>query len=277
VVAPPAQVRHTPSTDGVAVATFDLGGHGPTLLISHATGFHGRCYGPLAAELAEVYESVTFDYRGHGDTPRPAGVPFVWPRLADDVEAVARTIHGPVTAFGHSMGGACLLIAAHRRPGLFSRLVLFEPIVFPPEPEGDGSNPLSVGARQRRASFPSYEDALANFAAKPPLAAFTPDALEAYVRFGFAPGPDGVHLKCTPDDEADTFEAARTSGAWDLLTEIDVPTTVVCGRVDGSPPALVAGRIAERLPGGRLVELPELDHFAPMTHPGLVAALIATP
>ena len=34
--------------------------------------------------------------------------------------------------FGHSMGGACLLMAAHRNPALFRRIVAFEPIVFPP-------------------------------------------------------------------------------------------------------------------------------------------------
>jgi pimeloyl-ACP methyl ester carboxylesterase len=265
----------TPSSDGVDVATFDLGGRGPTLLISHATGFHGRCYLPLATALADRFHSVTFDYRGHGDTPRPAGVPFVWPRIADDVVAVAAALDTPVAAFGHSMGGACLLLAAHRDPGLFRGLVLFEPIVFPPDPQRQQPSPMSVGARRRRPSFPSYAAAQTNFAAKPPLNAFTPEALEAYVRFGFAPGPDGVHLKCAPDDEADTFDAAMSSGAWDVLAEIDVPTMVVCGRADGLPPRSFAAAVAERLPKGRYLELPELDHFAPMTHPALVAEVVA--
>ncbi|MBV8692532.1 MAG: alpha/beta hydrolase, partial [Actinobacteria bacterium] len=31
-----------PSTDGVQVAAYELGGSGPPLLLSHATGFHGH-------------------------------------------------------------------------------------------------------------------------------------------------------------------------------------------------------------------------------------------
>ena len=37
-----------PSTDGVRIAVHDLGGTGSALLVSHATGFHGRCYIPVS-------------------------------------------------------------------------------------------------------------------------------------------------------------------------------------------------------------------------------------
>ena len=77
-----------PSTDGVEIAVHDLGGTGPPLLISHATGFHGRCYEPLAHALADRFHSVAFDYRGHGDTPQPDG-PVDWQRYGDDAEAMA--------------------------------------------------------------------------------------------------------------------------------------------------------------------------------------------
>src|SRR5690242_9852027 len=107
------------STDGVAIAVHDLGGHGPTLLISHATGFHGRSYRALAGELADDFHCIAFDYRGHGDTPQPAGLPVDWQRYGDDAEAMARSVDEPVVAFGHSMGGATLLMAAHRDPALF--------------------------------------------------------------------------------------------------------------------------------------------------------------
>jgi hypothetical protein len=46
------------STDGVELAVHDLGGEGPVLLVSHATGFHGRCYLPLATHLATRFHSV---------------------------------------------------------------------------------------------------------------------------------------------------------------------------------------------------------------------------
>ena len=265
------------SSDGVEIAVHDLGGSGPTLLLSHATGFHGRCYLPVAHALSDRFHSIAFDYRGHGDTPRPDG-PVVWDRYGDDAEAMARSLDGPIVAFGHSMGGACLLMAAHRDPSLFSRLVVFEPIVFPPDGlrPGGGDSPLVAGARRRRASFPSYEAAIEHYGRKPPLGAFTPEALDAYVRYGFAPGDDGeVHLKCAPETEAGTFETGGTHATWHDLPATTVPVLVVAGVVQEMQPSRIAAEIAEHLPNATYLEVPTFDHFAPMTHPAEIAEVIA--
>lgn len=266
-----------PSTDGVQLAVHDLGGSGPVLLIAHATGFHGRAYGPVAEAIADRLHSIAFDFRGHGDTPQPPQ-PIDWYRYGDDATAMATAVGSPVVGFGHSMGGACLLMAAHRNPALFSRLVLFEPIVFPPDerrPDAEPS-PLVEGARRRRRTFDSYEAAAANFASKPPLNTFDPAALAAYVLYGFAQVDDGsVHLKCDPEVEAGTFELGGIHHAFDLLPEITVPVLVVAGRVDESGPSAVARRVADELPNARYLELGDLDHFGPMTHPRVVAEVIA--
>jgi len=267
-----------PSTDGVLVSVYDLAGtaDGEPLLISHATGFHGYSYLPVAQALVPRFRSIAFDYRGHGDTAQPPNVGVDWKRYTDDVEAVALTIPSPFPAFGHSMGGACLLMTAHRHPHLFSHLVIYEPVIFPPEANpGEGPGQLVAGTRRRRDTFDSYDAAIANFAAKPPLGAFTPAALDAYVRHGFAEGEDGkVHLKCSPELEAMTYEMNRSHATWELLPEIDVPVLVLCGRPDPGSVAQYARNVAERLPNATYVELDDLDHFGPMTDPELVAKLI---
>jgi pimeloyl-ACP methyl ester carboxylesterase len=268
------------SSDGVEVAVHDLAGHDagrPVLLISHATGFHGHCYLPLALALAQRFHSIAFDFRGHGDTPKPAQAAIDWNRYADDAEAVALSLTRPLPAFGHSMGGACLLIAAHRHPDLFSHLVIYEPVVFPPDEERISVGPpLAEGARRRRATFASFEDAIANFASKPPLGRFTPAALDAYVRYGFSEGEDGqVHLKCQPELEAATFELGSSHRTWDLLPEITTPVLVVCGLPSPDSPSRTSQDVAGRLPNGRHLQIDELDHFGPMTHPDQVAELIA--
>jgi pimeloyl-ACP methyl ester carboxylesterase len=255
------------------------------VLMSHATGFHGRCYLPLAHALAERFHSVALDYRGHGDTPLPVDPAerFVdWQHYADDAQAVATSLRSaassPIAGFGHSMGWACLLMAVHRDPSLFDRLVLFEPIVFPPAaPDAPpNENSLAGGARRRRSTFPSYEAAIANYAAKPPLNAFTPEALEAYVRFGFAQGPDGqVHLKCDPETEASTFEQSAFHPTWTFLDQITLPVMVIAGRLGEMQPSAMAAQIVERLPNATYLQRDDLDHFGPMTHPEVVAGLVA--
>lgn len=285
------------STLGVEIAVHDLGGSGTPLLVSHATGFHGRCYIPLAHALADRHHCVAFDYRGHGDTPRPDG-PVDWHRYGDDALAMAEWLVGqndgqPIDGFGHSMGGACLLMAAHRAPHLFRSLVVFEPIVFPPsqllpDPANANESAMVVGARRRRATFPSYRAAIENYAAKPPLNCFTPESLRCYVEYGFRPvvGPEStdaadatgidteVTLKCLPDTEADTFATGSLHTTWDDLPSIPTAVTVLCGRPMPMQPSSIAAGVAERLPNATYVEVADLDHFGPMADPQRVAELI---
>jgi len=285
---------HVPSSGGIDLAVFELAGQQlgnesrandrVSLLFSHATGFHGRCYQPMADALSDVAHSVAFDYRGHGDTPTPPrarSVAIDWQRYGDDATAMATWLAEqagePIVAFGHSMGGACLLMAAHRDPSLFRRIVAFEPIVVPPADvvSGELESPMVAGARRRRNSFSSFEEAIANFASKPPLNAFTPEALDAYVRDGFALDADGsVRLKCLPQTEADTFAAGGLHDTWARLPEIDTDVLVVSGRVQEMSPSMIAAQIAERLPNGRYLQRDDLDHFGPMTHPAECAAIV---
>lgn len=272
-----------PSTDGVQVAVHEFAPpptpDSPLLLFSHATGFHGQVWEPVAELLADRFGSVGLDYRGHGDTAVPPGWDVDWFGYGDDATAVAEAVWTPggLIGVGHSMGGAALLMAVLRRADLFRALVLYEPIVLPPEGMRPGStdNPLALGARRRRSAFDSFEAAIANFSSKPPLNAFTQAALHAYVHGGFRAGDDGrVHLKCTPEHEARTFEMSTGHDVWEHLGEVTVPVWVVSGRPHAGEPSMLAPRIAERLADAQYVEEDDLDHFGPMTHPERIADLV---
>jgi pimeloyl-ACP methyl ester carboxylesterase len=273
------------SSDGVTVALHDFGGAGSALLISHATGFHAHCYAPIAGTLAGDFHAHGLDYRGHGYSTQPSrwdGEPVDWRGCGDDAVLAAETTApgGGIVGFGHSMGGAALLMAAARRPELFDRLVLFEPIVPPPMPEQIDPDqvPLVRGARRRKARFESIEAAYENYRSKPPLSWFDDTALRAYVDHGFrqmVSGNDGeVELRCAPLFEAATFEGSFANGVWELLPSIGTPTLVITGVVEGDQPSRFAADIADRLPNGTYLELPHMTHFGPFTHIAEVAALV---
>jgi pimeloyl-ACP methyl ester carboxylesterase len=270
------------SSDHVSVAIHEFGGTGRPLLMSHATGFHGYCYLPIADELSDTFTSFALDYRGHGDTARPDDWHVVWDRYGDDALAAARAVapDGGLVGFGHSMGGAGLLMAAHRDPELFDVIVAFEPIVFPPRDidphDGTENNGtvLSRGARKRRASFASFDEAIANFASKPPMMAFDRDVLRLYVAHGFRPAPEGVRLKCDPEHEARTFDTGGTHTTWADLSEIRTRVIVAAGHVDEFGPAAIAREVAEQLPNGTYVESDDWNHFTPFIEPAEMASLI---
>jgi pimeloyl-ACP methyl ester carboxylesterase len=274
------------SSGGAVVTLHDLGGpqsssRVPVLLFSHATGFHGRVFEPMASFLTDQFRCVALDLRGHGlsELPPPAGL--AWSGMADDVVAALDADYfpaGPVHGIGHSMGGAALVMAAARRPDAFRSLWLYEPVIVPTDDRSlpDGDNPMSEAAARRRDRFDSLDHAYENYRAKPPLDQLHPDALRAYVDGGFSSSPDGsVTLRCRPSTEADVFRQAAVSGAWGSVATLELPVAVVTGRSEEVGPAAFAPAIADVLREGALIERPLLGHFGPLEDPAAMAAEVS--
>jgi pimeloyl-ACP methyl ester carboxylesterase len=263
----------------VQVAVHELGGpddpDAPVLLFSHATGFHGRVFAPLAGRLRHRFRCLAIDYRGHGLTELPDGVGLAWSGMGDDAVAVLDSgLRGPVHGIGHSMGGAALVMAAARRPGAIRSLWLYEPVLVPPGmlPPTGGENSMAAAAARRRSSFESTDEAFTNYASKPPLDQLHPDALRAYVDGGLADRPDGtVQLRCLPATEAAVFERAADSGAWELVAGLNIPVALVRGRSGEFGPGDFAPLAAAALPDATLVERPSLGHFGPLESPAAMA------
>jgi pimeloyl-ACP methyl ester carboxylesterase len=268
--------------DGLTIALTDFGGRGPDLLLAHATGFCAAVLTPLAKGLAGAFHCWALDLRGHGHSERPADDNFAWSGFALDVLAAVDHLglHQPF-AFGHSCGGASILLAEQARPGTFRGLYCFEPIVFPSdEPVEDigMNNPLSMGALRRRETFPSRADALANFHSKPPFSVLDPSALEGYVDCGFelVPPEDGgdgslVRLCCRREDEAAVYAQSFRHDAFAHLGGVTCPVNLACGEetdVFGLP---VLEQYAARLPHPAVRVFAGLGHFGPMEGPGQVA------
>jgi pimeloyl-ACP methyl ester carboxylesterase len=275
------------SGEGVRIALHDLGGPTsseivPVLLFSHATGFHGRVFEPMASYLNDRFRCVSLDLRGHGVSDMPADVGLAWPGMADDVLAALKSEGfpaGPLHGIGHSMGGAALALAAARRPDAFRSLWLFEPVIVPPGEGGllpTGDNPMSEAAARRRDRFESRDRAYENYRSKPPLNQLHPDALRAYVDGGFTSTHEGsVTLRCTPATEAEVFRHAAASGAWEAIAALDVPVAVVAGRPDERGPWAFAKEIADALPQGTHCLQSQVGHFGPLEDPAAMAALVS--
>lgn len=267
-----------PASDGVQVAVHDFGGQGPALVMAHAAGFHGRVFAPLAAELDGTFRCVAPDLRGHGDTRLPPGHALDWFGLAADVLAAVDGLGlDRPYAFGHSSGGAAVLLAEQARPGTFQAIYCFEPIVIPPDSTGanDRGARLAALARRRRDSFPGRDEALAHYSSKPPLDALAPAALRSYVDHGFDDdGAGGARLKCRPEDEAAIYDTATAHDAYARLGEVSCPVTVACG---GATPGCTGDRpfaSEDRLPHGRSEVVPGVGHFGPLERPDVVAGFV---
>ncbi len=238
-------------------------------------------FGPFVHALGGEFHCWALDLRAHGRSDRPPGGDFSWSGFATDVLSVVDYIGlARPMAFGHSCGGAALLLAEESRPGTFESLYCFEPIVFP---VGGASalppdNPLSQAARRRRETFPSAEDAFVNFAAKPPFSELDPEVLRCYVEAGFEPVPaedggDGhaIRLRCRREDEAEIYAQGPRHGAFEGLGEVACAVSLACGEhTDAIGPRLLELDAAQ-LAQASVEVIPGIGHFGPLQDPSLVA------
>jgi pimeloyl-ACP methyl ester carboxylesterase len=259
----------------VNVAVHDWGGRGPALVMAHAAGLHGLVLTPLAHGLVHRFHCVSFDHRGHGDTPLPPGQALDWYGLAADVLAVVDGLglERPY-GFGHSSGGTAVLMAEQSRPGTFAALYCYEPVLVAADPPlgRDGASWTARRARRRRTAFATAEEAVRHYRSRPPLDTLDPEVLRAYVDYGFTEEGGGVRLKCRPEDEATVYETATAHDAYVRLAEVACPVVVACGSTsDACPPA----EAVDRLPRGRVQVLEGLGHLGPLERPAAVAASVA--
>ncbi len=253
-----------------------MGGSGEPLLLSHATGLHGHVFEPLVSHLRTRFRCFSIDHRAHGDARAAASWTGDWRGFADDLlSAVGALALGSPMGFGHSSGGAAMLLAEEAAPGTFSSVYCFEPIIRPDDdpPSPNFENPLSVGALRRRESFGSFEEARKSFESKPPFSAVDPEALTAYVQHGFEQHADGlVHLKCRPADEARVYAYANSHRAFSRLGDVRSPVTLACGTKADSRGADLLEPLALRLRHRRIEVIGGVGHFGPLERPDLVAA-----
>jgi pimeloyl-ACP methyl ester carboxylesterase len=258
------------------IPVYDLGGSGPPLLISHATGFCGRVYDPLAAGLADRFHVYAVDHRGHGAAGSPPDGDLSYQAMAVDlIETIDRLGLQQPALFAHSMGATVGLLAAQRRPGLFSGAYLFEPSALPDSFTINGAvRDMIAVTRSRADRFASKQDALAAFSVKLPYSRFRPDVLACFVENGFEELPDGsARLCCRPEDEAECY--VRNMIPVSTLAGVAIDATIASGGLDEFGVGLVPPPLLAVLPEARVVVYEDLGHFAPLEAPDRIAADVA--
>lgn len=253
---------------GVDINVWDHGGAGAPLILVHCTGTHARVWDPLLPPLHERFHVYAVDTRGHGDSGKPSDPEaYTWSNGGRDLLAVVDALGvGPgVRVAGHSAGAAHWCYAELERPGTLGKAVLIDPVIAPPGAMKESPN-LAEGARRRRAEFPSFEDAIENFSAKPPMSAWHPDVIECYVRHGFVEtGLGEITLKCPGAIEAAVYERGGSTDIFPRLGEIGADISLVTADKSNLYP-LVQAQHGQFRPHAYTV-LEGVSHFIPQERP----------
>ncbi len=271
--------EHYLKVNGINLCVFEWPGDGPPVLFVHATGHHARCWDAVARRMPGQ-RAYAVDLRGHGRSDKPAP-PYLWNAFAEDVAAAADAFGlRNIVGVGHSMGGHVVASAALLRPRLFSAMLLVDPTIpSPNRPLGQrpgGEHPVA----RRRDLWASPEEMFANFKERLPFSTWTHEALWDYCRFGLLPNPDGQGyvLACPPQVEAAVYGGGITLGLLNELSRLTFLVRVLRARprvsedpADNFRGSITWPELAQHLPQGQDVSMPECSHFIPQEAPDAVA------
>jgi len=112
------------------------GSRKPVLVLQHGFSDNGLCWVPTAQELAEDYDIIMPDARGHGRSARLT--PGADLDQAADLAALLRGLHvEQAVVAGSSMGAKIVAELAARFPELVTAIILEDPPWYlrPPQPE----------------------------------------------------------------------------------------------------------------------------------------------
>jgi pimeloyl-ACP methyl ester carboxylesterase len=270
---------------GRVTALLDWGGAGPLALLHHANGFCAALWDGVAQQLRADFHVVAVDARGHGDSARPPdGDDFSWSDMADDLVAVAEQLladsgqRSVALGLGHSFGGTLTLAAAGRRPGLYERALLVDPVILPPMTfeaamKRAAENGLAERSRKRRHVWKDRADARAFFAEKELFAQWQDAALDLYVAEGLRERSEGqVELKCPGEVEAAIFERAHTLDIFAAASAVDIPVRLLWA-ANGDFPRVIYEQLVAQMDEGSVADVAG-GHLVPMEAPTHIAEAV---
>jgi lipase len=247
----------------LTLARHEWGGAGsPALVCLHGVTSHGRHFAPLAERLADRFQVIALDLRGHaGSTWDP---PWHLEQHVADVLASA-----PVERcvwLGHSFGGRIAYELAAAAPERVERLVLLDPAIWIPPHVGLGA---AENARRDR-SYVSFEEGIDRRYEESALTTAPRELVELELRAHLLPDDDGRfrYRYCQSAVVAAYGEMTRKPPPFE---RVRVPTLVVLGETSYlpydallEPHAAALGDLLEvvRIPAGHTLLWDALDETA---------------
>jgi 3-oxoadipate enol-lactonase len=230
---------------------YRISGRGKPLVFCHALASRQELWDRQREALREKFRIVSFDLRGHGDSPPPVSGDYSFESQADDVAALMDHLNISSAALvGISVGGEVAQVAAARHPQRFDRLIL-----------------ASTACHTEPARASTWEARIqeAGRRGMPGIAAGT--AARWFSESFASANPDVVEWcrQCVASTKLESYLGlARVIQAMDLrpmLGIIACPTLVLCGGQDRNTGPNTAQILAHLIPHSQLAIFAGSGHF----------------
>jgi proline iminopeptidase len=276
---------------GVLIYYKVIGRGAPLMIVHGGPGASHDYLLPYLLPLARNNQLIFIDERGSGRSEKLEDASqYTVENMVEDVEAVRQALHlGKISLLGHSYGGVLAQAYAFKYQQNLTHLILGGTFYSTSEMN-------KVLAEERRSMPP---EALARLEALEKAGLFGKGKdwekgryPEDYAKLAWGDGYFPYLYQHRPDPNYDPL-AGNTTSAWDLyremwgsngefiidgnlksveyldkLSNIHVPTLVICGDHDESNPRL-SRTMHEKIAGSKLVVVPQAGHMAFVDQPNL--------
>jgi pimeloyl-ACP methyl ester carboxylesterase len=280
-----APIRRDIETARGLQSVWDFGGpkHAPLFHFAHANGFNGLTYRHILAPLTKDFRVLAWDARGHGQSSLAAEPKRLrtWATYGKDLAALIESFDEDLFLGGHSLGGACAVMASGLVPNRVRGVVLAEPVLVPSSfaiGAGivralglSGLNPMARAALRRRAAFDDRVAMVDAYVGRGAFKTWPKEMIEDYVAGGTKPADGGVALACTPEWESATFSSLPENLSLSF-TRIKGPAILLAGARGSTAPAAMALQARVFCPHMDVHRIDGTSHFLPMERPDLILA-----
>ena len=256
------------------------------LVFAHANGYPPACYEPLFDQLAE-HKILAIQQRPLWDGSQPDELKD-WRPLSDDlIRFLDEQKLDKAVAIGHSVGGIAVLRAAIQHPERFSKIILLDPVLFPPNfvrlyrfvhalGLAARLHPLVPAAQRRRQSFESREKLFESYRKKKVFQYFSDEALKAYVDGITCPDGDGFKLCYSAKWEVQIYVSGvwRDMEIWRALPTLNVPLLIIRGEATDTFYEKTGALVQKKLASATVHTILESTHLVPLERPREVASEI---
>ncbi len=261
----------------------DFGGQGDVIHLAHANGFPPRTYAKLIEAMTPHYRVIGVKARPLWEGTKPESLD-TWRKAADDlIRFLDEQGLSNIIGMGHSFGAVCTIIAANKRPDLFKKLVLIEPVVLPnwyylftrltPHFLVKRMNPIVKKTLVRRDRWTSREEAFRQFRKNRLFAGTDDNALWDYVNHGVTENEKGgFSLAYSKEWEARVY--LTITDPWQELKQLKQPFLVIRGETSDTIFPHVWEKLKTVNPAGQFIEFKDAGHIVPIEKPTEVAETI---
>lgn len=248
-------------------------------------GFTVGTYMPLLKELTLGFDLLSLAMRGYW-YDKPTSRRLTREQDADMlIEFLEKTQDAPIIGIGHSQGATATAIAAAKRPDLFSKLYLIEPVTFT-KAQTLIYNLLPRALKLKREPFKStltkqsawstVHDFYEHLREQRAYRRISDEHLQVFAKNSLIQQDDGGYrLIFAPEQElANYFGTPFIDAALKKLNVTNVPYTLIIGK----PTLFISHKVRKRwqtfIRTERIVSLSDYGHLLPMEAPKQCAEII---